>query len=140
MRTFGAVSQEGLRFKDFLVLFLTFVRVCIHLLLLLTAIDFFFPWILWIQLECIACGHSWYASRDEASKLTIDASSTPGSVGTAPLATAKFEDVEKKLVSPRESDKSANDVSKKTSEAYMPVLDTQKSLGRPKKDEKSESP
>ncbi|KAK9983538.1 hypothetical protein SO802_033063 [Lithocarpus litseifolius] len=91
------------------------------------------------QLECIACGHSWYASRDEASMLTIDAPNTSKAVGTAPWATAKFEDVEKKLVSPREPDKAAIDVFKKTSEAYMPVLDTQKSFGRPKKEEKSES-
>lgn len=92
------------------------------------------------QLECIACGHSWYASRDEASKLTIDAPNTHRNVGTAPGATAKFEDVEKKLVSPRESDKPTNDVSKKTSEAHIPVLDTQKSFGRPKREEKPESP
>ncbi|XP_040990258.1 uncharacterized protein LOC121237539 isoform X1 [Juglans microcarpa x Juglans regia] len=91
------------------------------------------------QLECIACGHSWYASRDEASKLTIDAASTTRSVGTAPWATAKFEDVEKQLVSPRESDKPGNDAFKKTSEAYMPVLDSQKSFGRSKKEEKLES-
>ncbi|KAG6636796.1 uncharacterized protein LOC122280980 [Carya illinoinensis] len=90
------------------------------------------------QLECIACGHSWYASRDEASKLTIDAPSTSRSVGTAPWATAKFEDVEKKLVSPRESDKSANDVLKNASDASMPVLDSQKSFGKSKMEEKPE--
>ncbi|KAH1135521.1 hypothetical protein GLYMA_05G207800v4 [Glycine max] len=60
------------------------------------------------QLECTACGHSWFASRDEVSELTIDASDSKRSVGTAPWATAKFEDVEKKLVSPRESEK--NDI------------------------------
>ncbi|XP_048428079.1 uncharacterized protein LOC103964201 isoform X3 [Pyrus x bretschneideri] len=53
------------------------------------------------QLECISCGHSWYAARDAVSMLTIDAPSSNKNVGTAPLATAKFEDVEKKLVSPR---------------------------------------
>lgn len=86
-----------------------------------------------VQLECIACGHSWFASRDEVSDLTIDASNSKRSVGTAPWATAKFEDVEKKLVSPRESEK--NDIFKKTSEAYMPVLDSQKSFGKSRKDE-----
>lgn len=111
--------------------------MCIQSLLLPIAIDFV-PLVLWIQLECIACGHSWYASRDEASKLTIDAPSTSRSVGTAPWATAKFEDVEKKLVSPRESDKSANDVLKNASDASMPVLDSQKSFGKSKMEEKPE--
>ncbi|XP_020216482.1 uncharacterized protein LOC109800163 [Cajanus cajan] len=91
------------------------------------------------QLECIACGHSWFASRDEVSELTIEASDSRRSVGTAPWATAKFEDVEKKLVSPRESDKSANDIFKKTSEAYMPVLDAQKSFGKSRKDENGQA-
>ncbi|KAL3001674.1 hypothetical protein AAZX31_08G014300 [Glycine max] len=85
------------------------------------------------QLECTGCGYSWFASRDEVSELTIDASDSKRSVGTAPWATAKFEDVEKKLVSPRESEK--NDIFKKTSEAYMPVLDAQKSFGKYRKDE-----
>lgn len=111
---------------------------CVQLSLLPVVFDFFLL-VLWMQLECTACGHSWYASRDEASKLTIDAPTTARSVGTAPWATAKFEEIEKKLVSPRESDKSANDVFKKTSEAYMPVLDAQKSFGRSKKEEKSET-
>ncbi|KAL4592576.1 hypothetical protein LXL04_005576 [Taraxacum kok-saghyz] len=53
------------------------------------------------QLECTACGNMWYASRDEASSLTIDGPSSTKTVGSAPWATAKFEDVEKKLVSPR---------------------------------------
>lgn len=100
---------------------------------------------MWFQLECIACGHSWYASRDEASTLTIDAPSTKN-VGTAPWATAKFEDVEKSLVSPREpsvkpSAKAAvaNDVLKKTSEAYMPVLDAQRSFSKTRKDDNPET-
>jgi hypothetical protein len=71
--------------------------------------------------------------------LTIDGSDSKKSVGTAPWATAKFEDVEKKLVSPREAEKSANDVFKKTSEAYMPVLDAQKSFGKSRKDENVEA-
>ncbi|KAJ1406015.1 Transcription elongation factor S-II, central domain [Sesbania bispinosa] len=91
------------------------------------------------KLECIACGNSWYASRDAVSVLTIDASDSKRNVGTAPWATAKFEDVEKKLVSPRESEKSANDIFKKTSEAYMPVLDSQKSFGKSRKDENAEA-
>ncbi|KAI4315418.1 hypothetical protein L6164_028230 [Bauhinia variegata] len=87
------------------------------------------------QLECMACGNSWYASRDAVSVLTVDAPDSSRNVGTAPWATAKFEDVEKKLLSPRESDKSGNDVFKKTSEAYMPVLDTRKSFGKARKDD-----
>ncbi|KAL6280391.1 hypothetical protein ACE6H2_017272 [Prunus campanulata] len=92
------------------------------------------------QLECIACGHSWYAARDAVSMLTIDAPSSNKNVGTAPLATAKFEDVEKKLVSPRESDKAAaKDTLKKTTEAFMPVLDAQRSFSKSRKEENSES-
>ncbi|GAV57952.1 BAH domain-containing protein/TFIIS_M domain-containing protein, partial [Cephalotus follicularis] len=87
------------------------------------------------QLECTACGNSWYASRDEASTLTMDGPSSAKSVGTAPWATAKFENIEKKLVSPREAEKSTNDVFKKTSEAYMPFFETQKSFGKSKKED-----
>ncbi|PHT57724.1 hypothetical protein CQW23_00087 [Capsicum baccatum] len=47
-------------------------------------------------LECIACGNSWYASRDEAASLTIGPNLAKN-VGAEPLATAKFEDVEKNL-------------------------------------------
>ncbi|KAF8393729.1 hypothetical protein HHK36_019927 [Tetracentron sinense] len=79
------------------------------------------------QLECSACGSTWYASRDEVSTLTIDGPSSVRSVGMA-WATAKFEDVEKTLVSPRESEKPAEkaaaDVIKKTTAPYIPVLDT----------------
>ncbi|KAJ4712068.1 bromo-adjacent-likey (BAH) domain-containing protein [Melia azedarach] len=88
------------------------------------------------QLECIACGYSWYASRDEASTLTIDGpSSAAKNVGAAPLATTKFESLEKKLLSPRESERSAIDVLKKSSEAYMPVLEAQRSFGRSKNED-----
>ncbi|XP_016441599.1 ASI1-immunoprecipitated protein 3 isoform X1 [Nicotiana tabacum] len=79
------------------------------------------------QLECIACGNTWYASRDEAASLTIDGPNFTKSVGTEPLATAKFEDVEKNLTSPRRVDKGASDVLK---EAYMPVLDSQRSFNK----------
>ncbi|KAJ7944920.1 Bromo-adjacent-like (BAH) domain protein [Quillaja saponaria] len=91
------------------------------------------------QLECIACGNSWYASRDETSKLTINAPNLAKSVGTAPWATAKFEEVEKKMMNPREPDKAVDDLFRKTSEAFMPVLDSQKSFGKPIKDEHSEA-
>ncbi|XP_034708925.1 uncharacterized protein LOC117931964 isoform X2 [Vitis riparia] len=84
------------------------------------------------QLECIACGNNWYAPRDEISTLN-DGPSSARSVGTAPWATAKFEDVEKKLVSPRESEKL--EALKKTTEPYMPVLDSQKSFGKPKNED-----
>ncbi|OIV94910.1 hypothetical protein TanjilG_22107 [Lupinus angustifolius] len=62
------------------------------------------------QLECIGCGNSWYASRDEVSTLTIDGSTSKRSNGTVPFPIANSVDVEKKLPSPRESDKSAKDV------------------------------
>ncbi|GMJ10953.1 BAH domain-containing transcriptional regulator 1, ASI1-Immunoprecipitated Protein 3 [Hibiscus trionum] len=52
------------------------------------------------QLQCIACGNSWYASRDEASSLTIEPSSSSAKeVGSGP-ATGKPEIPEKKSVSP----------------------------------------
>ncbi|XP_015085247.1 uncharacterized protein LOC107028621 isoform X1 [Solanum pennellii] len=84
------------------------------------------------SLECIACGNTWYASRDEAASLTIDGPNSAKSVGAEPLATAKFEDVEKNLTSPRKGDKGANDILKKTTEAYMPVLDSQRSFNKTK--------
>lgn len=43
------------------------------------------------QLECMKCGHSWYTSRDNISSLTLEIRSP--TVGTAPWATSKFEDV-----------------------------------------------
>lgn len=85
------------------------------------------------QLECIACGHSWYASRDEASMLTIDGPNSAKSVGTAPWATDKFDEVEKKLVSPREPEK-------KASEAFIPVVDSHRKLVKPKSEENADSP
>uniref|UniRef100_A0A2P2JGI2 Uncharacterized protein LOC105129056 isoform X1 n=3 Tax=Rhizophora mucronata TaxID=61149 RepID=A0A2P2JGI2_RHIMU len=88
------------------------------------------------QLECTACGNSWYASRDEVSMLTIDGPSSARSVGAAPWATAKFEEV-KKLVSPRELDKA--EVFKKTSEPFIPVLESQKSFGKMKNEENAEN-
>ncbi|CAJ2676581.1 unnamed protein product [Trifolium pratense] len=86
------------------------------------------------MLECTSCGHSWSASRDAVSMLTLDASDSKRNVGSAPWATAKFEDVGKKLVSPRESDKSTNDI-------FMPppVLDSQKSFSKSRKDENVEA-
>ncbi|MCD9643466.1 hypothetical protein HAX54_030975 [Datura stramonium] len=89
------------------------------------------------SLECIACGNTWYASRDEAASLTIDGPNFAKSVGTEPLATAKFEDVEKNLTSPCRADKGASDVLKKTTEAYMPVLDSQRSFNKTKPEDKT---
>ena len=89
------------------------------------------------QLECIACGNQWYAARDAVSMLTIDTPSSNQNVGTVPSATAKFEDVEKKLVSPRASDTTVSTEIKKT-EAHMPVLEAQRSFGKLKREEKSE--
>ncbi|OMO58646.1 hypothetical protein COLO4_34461 [Corchorus olitorius] len=64
------------------------------------------------QLECIACGNSWYASRDEASSLTIGPSSSVKGAGNGSVAKPEPEkklvsprpEPEKKLVSPRESE------------------------------------
>ncbi|KAM3396806.1 hypothetical protein P3S68_000318 [Capsicum galapagoense] len=83
------------------------------------------------SLECVACGNTWYASRDEVASLTIGPNLAE-SVGAEPLATAKFEDVEKNLTSPRRADEGASDILKKTTEAYMPVLDSQKSFNKTK--------
>ncbi|KAM3198921.1 hypothetical protein P3L10_034332 [Capsicum annuum] len=55
------------------------------------------------SLECVACGNTWYASRGEVASLTIGPNLAE-SVGAEPLATAKFEDVEKNLTSPRRAD------------------------------------
>lgn len=87
---------------------------------------------LFSQLECAGCGHSWYASRDAVSMLTIDGPGSATSVGAAPWATAKFENVEKQLTSPRGEvgkPSAANDALKKVSEPYMPVLEREKSMG-----------
>ncbi|XP_022720317.1 uncharacterized protein LOC111278105 [Durio zibethinus] len=56
------------------------------------------------QLECIACGNSWYASRDEASSLTIEASGSAKGVGTGRSVMSKPEIPEKMSVSPHESE------------------------------------
>ncbi|OMO79516.1 hypothetical protein CCACVL1_13611 [Corchorus capsularis] len=64
------------------------------------------------QLECIACGNSWYASRDEASSLTIGPSNSVKGAGNGSVAKPEPEkklvsprpEPEKKLVSPRESE------------------------------------
>eukprot|EP00249_Psilotum_nudum_P016101 c25658_g1_i1 orf=126-1961(+) len=58
------------------------------------------------QLECLKCGYSWYSSRDSISSLTIETVNPRLTVGTAPWATSKFEEVEKELASPREPEKS----------------------------------
>jgi hypothetical protein len=77
-----------------------------------------------LQLECVACGHTWYAARDAITSLTIDVPNGTENVGTAPWATAKFEEVEKQLVSPREAPvKTSNDPFQKSTAAFMPVLD-----------------
>ncbi|KAL0684323.1 hypothetical protein Bca4012_051171 [Brassica carinata] len=64
-----------------------------------------------MQLECIACGHSWYASRDEVSTLTIDSEK--------PAQGTESEDVEKDLTSPREAEKKA-----KENESFKTTNDT----------------
>ncbi|WZZ41280.1 hypothetical protein YC2023_037539 [Brassica napus] len=57
------------------------------------------------ELECIACGHSWYASRDEVSTLTIDTAK--------PAKGKESEVVDKNLTSPREGEKKATEESLK---------------------------
>ncbi|KAL8150436.1 hypothetical protein V2J09_020244 [Rumex salicifolius] len=79
------------------------------------------------QLECNACGNTWYASCDESATLTIDGPSTVNNVGTAPWATGKFESVEKKkAVSPDQPEKA--NASMKSNEA----LETRKSFDKSK--------
>ncbi|CAH8272984.1 unnamed protein product [Arabidopsis lyrata] len=56
------------------------------------------------QLECVDCGYSWYASRDEVSTLTI--------VTEKPAQCTEKEDVEKNLTSPRETEKPKDDALK----------------------------
>ncbi|KAK6130066.1 hypothetical protein DH2020_036193 [Rehmannia glutinosa] len=87
------------------------------------------------QLECVACGNTWYASRDDAATLTIEGPSSVKTVGTAPLATAKFEDVENSLVSPGRAETGTTDVPKKTTAESVPVLDNQKSFDKTRTEE-----
>ncbi|XP_031484380.1 uncharacterized protein LOC116253608 [Nymphaea colorata] len=90
------------------------------------------------QLECLQCGNTWYTTRDAISTLTQETPNLAVSVGTAPWATAKFEDVEKKLVSPRESEKPSPDIFQKSKSA---VLETQKSMNsRPRAGDSSGLP
>ncbi|CAN8246449.1 unnamed protein product [Cochlearia groenlandica] len=58
------------------------------------------------QLECIACGHSWYASRDEVSTLTIDTEK--------PAQVTESKDVEKNLNSTNGTEKPTEVSLKKT--------------------------
>lgn len=91
-----------------------------------------------MQLECLQCGNTWYTTRDAISTLTQETPNLAVSVGTAPWATAKFEDVEKKLVSPRESEKPSPDIFQKSKSA---VLETQKSMNsRPRAGDSSGLP
>lgn len=88
------------------------------------------------QLECTACGNMWYASRDEASMLTIDGPNSAKTVGTAPWATAKFEDVEKKLVSPRDHES----LKKPTEPHHGALLEKQKSFNKSRTEEQENPP
>ncbi|KAG5409109.1 hypothetical protein IGI04_005428 [Brassica rapa subsp. trilocularis] len=58
------------------------------------------------QLECIACGNSWYASRDEISILDVDTEQ--------PARGRCSEAIEKNLTSPREAEKKVTEHSLKT--------------------------
>ncbi|CAO2203637.1 unnamed protein product [Urochloa humidicola] len=93
------------------------------------------------QLECTSCGYTWFSSRDAITTLTEDAPSTAGNVGTAPWATAKFDVLEKQLASPRDQpDKPASNSLQKSTAAYMPTLEKQKSFVKPKAEEPSSIP
>ncbi|XP_051151631.1 uncharacterized protein LOC127265718 [Andrographis paniculata] len=88
------------------------------------------------QLECVACGNSWYASRDDAATLTIEEPKSSIPVSTTPLTTAKFEDV-KNLVNPGKPVKGPADALKIKTEAPMPAVETQRPF---QKTEPKESP
>nr|CAB3477260.1 unnamed protein product [Digitaria exilis] len=93
------------------------------------------------QLECTSCGHTWFSSRDAITTLTVDAPRTAANVGTAPWATAKFDVLEKQLTSPRDQpDKPAADALQKSTAAYMPTLEKQKSFVKSKQEEPSSAP
>ncbi|GLJ21597.1 hypothetical protein SUGI_0401180 [Cryptomeria japonica] len=82
------------------------------------------------QLECLKCGNLWYASRDSISSLTIEPVNPVSPVGTAPLATTKFDEIEKVIGSSRESEKPANEENvKKEIPAGIPVIDRQSAAG-----------
>jgi hypothetical protein len=51
------------------------------------------------QLECLKCGNTWYSSRDAISSLVIKTADAPPTVGIAPWATSKFDEVEKDIQS-----------------------------------------
>jgi len=90
------------------------------------------------QLECTSCGLTWFSSRDAITTLTEDTPSSAGNVGTNPWATAKFDVLEKQLTSPRgQPDKPAADSLQKSTAAYMPTLEKQKSFVKPKPGEPS---
>lgn len=93
-----------------------------HLHLFLFLFLFFF--LALIQLECNACGNTWFAARDDFTSLTSEAPVVVGSVGTAPWATAKFEGAEQSRC------KSQSDAFKKSADVYFPVLGTQKSFSK----------
>ncbi|KAF8670780.1 hypothetical protein HU200_050451 [Digitaria exilis] len=93
------------------------------------------------QLECTSCGHTWFSSRDAITTLTVDAPRTAANVGTAPWATAKFDVLEKQLTSPRDQpDKPSADALQKSTAAYMPTLEKQKSFVKSKQEEPSSAP
>ncbi|CAA0831552.1 bromo-adjacent homology (BAH) domain-containing protein [Striga hermonthica] len=78
------------------------------------------------QLECVACGNTWYASRDDAATLTIERPGSFRTVGTAPLATAKFEVVEKGLVSPSRDERKTTDASLLRQKSFRKVQSDEK--------------
>lgn len=63
------------------------------------------------QLECLKCGNSWYSARDSIAALSIQTVSPKLTVGVAPWATAKFDEVERDMMNPREGGQVAAEVS-----------------------------
>ena len=83
-----------------------------------------------LSFECLKCGNSLYASRDSISSLTIEYVHPSNPVGTTPGTTEKFEEVEKTMVSPHESDKTTNgDSGQKVILAAAPIQGPQNALG-----------
>ncbi|GER47748.1 bromo-adjacent homology domain-containing family protein [Striga asiatica] len=78
------------------------------------------------QLECVACGNTWYASRDDAATLTIERPGSSRTAGTAPLATAKFGVVEKGLVSPSRDERKTTDASLLRQKSFRKVQTDEK--------------
>ena len=82
------------------------------------------------RFECLKCGNSWHASTDSISSLAIESVNPSNPVGTAPRTTEKIEEVEKSMLSPRESEKTTNgDSRQKEIPAATPIKGPQNAYG-----------